>query len=240
MSSSGSTRPSTKPRDGDIREQRLDAALVVFSAACTSTGRSRKAPQQQAPPDMLIGQSIRTCLRRVVPTDHEAYSQDAAGTAAGTSVVRTRELRRLSLSFGGSAPQRPKQTKPDQGKTQREQLRDDRVRTQARMTTETRRTRADECTIAGSRAEQSLTRGAERRLWYRPSRKRLQRRGIPSDAQKWTTRGTAESTTMPTTRWPTELLTEPEQPCSGITDLHAQCLEGKEFSSECSQTTRST
>ena len=70
---------------------------------------------------------------------------------------------------------------------------------------ETRRCRADECTIAGSRAEQSLTRGAERRLRYRPSRQRLQRRGSSSDAQKWTTRGTAESTTMPTTRWPTEL-----------------------------------
>ena len=47
--------------------------------------------QVQAPPDMLTGQSIRTCLRRKVPTDHEAHSQDAAGTAAGTSVVRTRE-----------------------------------------------------------------------------------------------------------------------------------------------------
>ena len=70
---------------------------------------------------------------------------------------------------------------------------------------ETRRSRADEFTISGSRAEQSLTRGAERRLRYRLSRQIHQRRGIPSDAQKWTTRGTAESTTMPTTRWPTEL-----------------------------------
>ena len=42
---------------------------------------------------------------------------------------------------------------------------------------ETRRSRADDCTIAGSRAEQSLTRGADRRLRYRPSRQRLQRRG---------------------------------------------------------------
>ena len=40
---------------------------------------------------------------------------------------------------------------------------------------------------------------------YRPSGQILQRRGSSSDAQKWTTRGTAESTTMPTTRWPTEL-----------------------------------
>ena len=70
---------------------------------------------------------------------------------------------------------------------------------------ETGQSRADECIIAGSRAEQSLTRGAERPLRHRLSRQRLQRRGVPSDAQKWTTRGTAESTTMPTTRWPTEL-----------------------------------
>ena len=40
---------------------------------------------------------------------------------------------------------------------------------------------------------------------YRPSRHRLQRRDSSCDAQKWTTRGTAESTTMPTTRWPSEL-----------------------------------
>ena len=40
----------------------------------------------------------------------------------------------------------------------------------------------------------------------KPSRgQRLQRRGVPSDVQKWTTRGTAETTTMPTVRWPTEL-----------------------------------
>ena len=38
----GSTRPSTSPRDGDIREQRPDAALDVLGAACTSTGKSQK------------------------------------------------------------------------------------------------------------------------------------------------------------------------------------------------------
>ena len=47
--------------------------------------------------------------------------------------------------------------------------------------------------------------GADRRLRYRLSRQRLQRRDVPGDAQKWTTRGTAESTTMPRIRWPTEL-----------------------------------
>ena len=34
-----------------------------------------KTPQQQAPPDMQTGQSIRACLRREVPADHEAHSQ---------------------------------------------------------------------------------------------------------------------------------------------------------------------
>ena len=87
----------------------------------------------------------------------------------------------------------------------------------------TRRSRADECTIAGSRAEESLTRGANRRLRYRPTRQRLQRRGDPSDARKWTTLGTAESTIMPTTVG---------QPSSGIIYLHARCLEGEESSSE--------
>ena len=40
-------------------------------------------------------------------------------------------------------------------------------------------------TIAGNQAEQSLTRGPVRRLRYRPSRLRLQRRGVPGDAQEW-------------------------------------------------------
>ena len=40
-------------------------------------------------------------------------------------------------------------------------------------------------TIAGNQAEQSLTRGAVRRLRDRPSRQRLQRRGVPGDAQEW-------------------------------------------------------
>ena len=42
----GSTRPSTRPRDGDIREQRPDAALDVLGAACTSTGRNKNRLHQ--------------------------------------------------------------------------------------------------------------------------------------------------------------------------------------------------
>ena len=44
--------------------------------------RSRTAPQRQAPPHMLTGQSIRACLRREVPADHEAHSQSFGGAAA--------------------------------------------------------------------------------------------------------------------------------------------------------------
>ena len=86
--------------------------------------RSRTAPQQrQAPREMQTGQSIRACLRREVPADHEARSQasagprpgsrsrtskakprqDAAGTAAGRGVVRTQKH-----SFGGGRPWKPK------------------------------------------------------------------------------------------------------------------------------------
>ena len=44
----------------------------------------------------------------------------------------------------------------------------------------------------------SPKRGAERSF-------RTDLRGLSSDVQKWTTRGTAEPRTMPTVRWPTEL-----------------------------------
>ena len=118
-------RPSTRPRDRDVREQRLGPTLDVLGAGLHKHGeRSRTAPQQrQAPRDMQTGQSIRACLRREVPADHEARSQasagpllgsrsrtskakprqDAAGTAAGRGVVRTHKH-----SFGGSRPWKPK------------------------------------------------------------------------------------------------------------------------------------
>ena len=41
--------------------------------------------QEQAPPDMLTGQSIRACLRREVPTDHEPHSE-----------TQRRQLRRVA------------------------------------------------------------------------------------------------------------------------------------------------
>ena len=74
MSSPGSKRPSTRPRGGGIREQRPDAALDVLAAGTAQAQEEHKTPQQQAPPDMQTGQSIRACLRRGVPADHEAHS----------------------------------------------------------------------------------------------------------------------------------------------------------------------
>ena len=60
-----------------------------------------KTPQQkQAPPDMQTGQSIRACLRRGVPADHEAHSR------SGDSCEESQRL-----SFGGTAARRPKQGK---------------------------------------------------------------------------------------------------------------------------------
>ena len=92
----GSTRPSAGPRDGDIREQRPDAALDVLGAeGGISTGERKKSSikNTKAPPDMLTGRSSYVCLRGEVPTDHEEHSK----------------------SFGGSAPWRPKRTaKPRQ------------------------------------------------------------------------------------------------------------------------------
>ena len=137
-----------------------------------------KTPQQQAPPDMQTGQSIRACLRRGVPADHEAHSR------SGDSCEESQRL-----SFGGSRPRRPKEGKarPWQRTTiaphadaQGEQTRAER---RHGMTSGTRPggEEGPPWTIAGNRAEQSPTKGAV----CRPSRLRLQRRSVPSDAQEW-------------------------------------------------------
>ena len=51
MKSSGSTRLSSRPRDGDIREQRPDAALDVLCAGLreTWTARRRKGSMERLP-----------------------------------------------------------------------------------------------------------------------------------------------------------------------------------------------
>ena len=43
--------------------------------------------QEQAPPDMMTGQPMHFCLRREVPTDHEAHSQ-----------TQRRQLRRVATT----------------------------------------------------------------------------------------------------------------------------------------------
>ena len=100
MSSPGSKRPSTRPRGGGIRGAPPDAALDVLAAVTAQAREEHKNPQLQAPPDMQSGQSIRACLRRGVPADHEAHSR---------SCDSCEESQRLS--FGGTAAQRPKQVK---------------------------------------------------------------------------------------------------------------------------------
>ena len=141
----------------------------------------RLCQQQQAPPDMMTGQSIRTCLRREVPTDHEAHSHTYAlsnrvsaglqpGGRNGNTTIQSRRVHDRG---------KPSRAKPDE-----------RCRTPFAIQTFEAKT---------------------------PTTRRSQRRA------KWTTRCTAESTTMPTTR---------SEQSSGIIFLHAQCLMGGESSSE--------
>ena len=84
------TRATGAARDEKLGEHRtfLKASQWVYSRASTGRGAGRAGcrfararvraewlcQQEQAPPDMMTGQSIRTCLRREVPTDHEAHS----------------------------------------------------------------------------------------------------------------------------------------------------------------------
>ena len=92
------TRVTGAARDEQLGEHKtfLKASRWVFSRAATGRGAGRAGcrfararvraewlcQQQQAPPDMMTGQSIRTCLRREVPevpTDHEAHSRTHRG-----------------------------------------------------------------------------------------------------------------------------------------------------------------
>ena len=83
-----STRPSTRrPRDG-FRERRPDAASVVLAVGTAQAREEQDAPQQQAPPDVQTGQSAKACLRREVPTDHEARGQ-----------AQRRQLRRVATEL---------------------------------------------------------------------------------------------------------------------------------------------
>ena len=95
-------RATGAARDEQLGEHKtfLKASRWVYSRAATGRGAG--------------------CARCPLTTRHTGRSGDSCGNECRT---HSRELRRLSLSFGGSAPRRPKRTKPDQGKTQLEQLR---------------------------------------------------------------------------------------------------------------------
>ena len=93
-----STRPSTRPRDGDIREKRPDAALDVLGAgdAQAREGVQRLHQQDQAPPDMLTGQSgarshaQRRQLRSVATTElRREREQEAEAEHKKHNRVRT-------------------------------------------------------------------------------------------------------------------------------------------------------
>ena len=71
---SSSEEPTRRPRDG-FRERRPDAASVVLAAGTAQAREEQEAPQQQAPPDIWTSQPAKACLRREVPTDHEARGQ---------------------------------------------------------------------------------------------------------------------------------------------------------------------
>ena len=134
-----------------------------------------KTPQQkQAPPDMQTGQSIRACLRRGVPADHEAHSR--SGDSCATTELRrecTPKAEAGESQTMGTNHDRPTRRCSEQTRAERRHG----------MTSGTRPggEEGPPWTIAGNRAEQSPTKGAV----CRPSRPRLQRRGVPSDAQEW-------------------------------------------------------
>ena len=104
----GSTRPSTRPRDKDIRAQRLDAALDVLSAACTSTGwrttGSTNTEGSTRHADWSIITSMSACVEKCPLTMRHIAKR--SGDSCGES---------QRLSFGGTAAQRPKRkAKPRQ------------------------------------------------------------------------------------------------------------------------------
>ena len=110
VSSQGAKDPSTRPRGGDIREQRPDAALDVLAAGdSTSTGgaqdSNRNRLHQTCRP---VNQFEHVCVEECLLTTR--HTAKRSGDSCGES----------QQSFGGSAPRRPKQGKPNH----------DRIRTQ--------------------------------------------------------------------------------------------------------------
>ena len=76
MSSPGEQKTFHKAsRRGNSRAATGRGAGRACCGDSTSTGGAQDSTTKQAPPDMQTGQSIRACLRREVPADHEAHSQ---------------------------------------------------------------------------------------------------------------------------------------------------------------------
>ena len=111
-------RKSRSDATGAARSEQLGKALRWgHSRAATGRGAGRARcrlararvraeglyQQEQAPPDMQTGQSVYACLRREVPTDHEARGQ-----------AQRRQLRRVAPSFGGSWPRPKREPEPRQ------------------------------------------------------------------------------------------------------------------------------
>ena len=202
------TRATGAARDEQLGEHKtfLKASRWVYSRAATGRGAG------------CAGCPLTT--RHTARTQREQLRErlSHALARAETTLTELRRERALEAEAGHS------QTK---ARRSGNSCGDDRIRTQidhlTRMTTETRRSRADECTIAGSRAEQSLTIGAERRLC-------TDLRGTDSNDEA--VPATRKSGPYVARRNPRPCRRQGGQPSSGITDLHAQCLEGEESSSE--------
>ena len=105
-------------KQGQDTSARAGAKTVRRKDLVTSEASTWCADHKcNAPPDMLTSQSKRACLRREVPTDHEAHRRSSGGCRrAGVSISarrasvgdaggrsRTREAR----SYRRSSPQRP-------------------------------------------------------------------------------------------------------------------------------------
>ena len=84
---------------GDKVHRTVRRLLFVTRAA----RRAQDLPQSLAMG--IFASSDRTrCLMCQVPTDHEAQARRSGNSCGNECRTHSRELRRLSLSFGGSAP----------------------------------------------------------------------------------------------------------------------------------------
>ena len=69
-----SDRAQANAEDAEEQQERPDTLFIATDPVHSEkTHEVERAPK--APPDMKTGRSLRTCLSRVVPADHEAQSQ---------------------------------------------------------------------------------------------------------------------------------------------------------------------